>query len=472
MRIVKSSAASPKRITTDDFSQKSLPEYVAHHPPVIRIPRTTVTGAARIIADRLGFFGTNGPKEAFWQVLRHRQFRRYFAGSLVSNFGTWLQNTAQMLLAYELTHSVLAVGLVTVAQFSSPLLLGSWAGVFADRFGSRRTLYATQVALAVITANLAALQFAHMLGEPSLLTGAFVTGLMFTFAMPAQSIIVTSLVPSADETQAAIAMNSASYNAGRALAPAFSVLVIMTVGAGWAFTLNAVSFGIFIIVLTTVHPCRFPQALNHSRVRDGFRIAWDERKIMFLLLMVAMITVADDPILVLGPALTRHFGMPDNWSGYFLSALGAGSVLASLLRRHKARAARRVAAALAVLGISTMIFALAPWFWISAAAAFAAGVAGLAAGSTAQTMLIDLAGPGRAMRVMGLWTVAWAGTKPIASLIDGALPTLVGVQICGVVLAIPALIPLLMLVFCPRMVQRLVRPRRSAPVLDDLIRAA
>lgn len=480
MRIVKSSATSPKKITTHDFDReppleyitRHPLEYIAYHPPIIPIPRSTVASAARVVSDRLGLSRTDGPRETSWQVLRHRQFRRYFAGSLVSNFGTWLQNTAQLLLAYRFTHSVLAVGLMTMAQFSSPLLLGSWAGVFADRFGSRRTLYATQLALAIITGNLAALQFAHMLGERSLLAGAFVTGLLSTFAIPAQSITVTSLVPSPAEVRAAVAMNSVSYNAGRAMAPAFSILIITSVGAAWAFTLNAVSFGIFIIVFRTIRPRRFPQSLKRSRVRDGFRIVRDERKMMFLLLMVAMITVADDPILVLGPAVAHHSGVPDNLSGYFLSALGAGSVLGSMLPRQKTRAARRAAAALAVLSISTMIFALAPWFWVSVAAAFAAGVAGLEAGSTAQSMLIGLAGPERAMRVMGLWTVAWAGTKPIASLIDGSLAALIGVKITGVTLALPALIPLLMLVFCPRVVHQLVRPRCSAPVGNDLIQAA
>jgi hypothetical protein len=80
-----------------------------------------------------------------WHVLRDNgDFRLYFFGSVLSDFGTWMQNSAQVLLAYQLAHSVLIVGLVTFAQFTSPLLLGPWAGVAADKFGGRRTLQGTQ----------------------------------------------------------------------------------------------------------------------------------------------------------------------------------------------------------------------------------------------------------------------------------------------------------------------------------------
>ena len=92
-----------------------------------------------------------------WHVLRDRgTFRWYFVGSAVSDFGTWLQNTAQVVLAYQLAHSVLLVGLVTFAQFTSPLLLGPFAGVLTDRFGGRRVLLGAQLTSAMVAAALPA----------------------------------------------------------------------------------------------------------------------------------------------------------------------------------------------------------------------------------------------------------------------------------------------------------------------------
>ena len=98
-------------------------------------------------------------------------------------------------------------------------------------------------------------------------------------------------------------MDSVSYNLGRALAPVFSVLIFSTVGFGLAFALNAVSFFFFTVVLLWLRRRRRPAGANRSRVMNGSVVAWQDRRIMVLLLMVAAVTVAADPILVLGPAL-------------------------------------------------------------------------------------------------------------------------------------------------------------------------
>jgi hypothetical protein len=108
---------------------------------------------------RFGLPANKGQHLSSWTALQNRNFRLYFAGSVTSDFGTWLQNTAQVLLAYRLTHSVLAVRLVTCAQFSSPLVLSPWAAVMTNRFGSRKTLLGTQLASAALAGCMAALVF-------------------------------------------------------------------------------------------------------------------------------------------------------------------------------------------------------------------------------------------------------------------------------------------------------------------------
>src|SRR5215470_12552697 len=121
-------------------------------------------------------------KSASWHALTQRRFVVYFCGSLVSNLGTWLQNTAQMLLAYQLTHSAFAVGLITCAQFSGFLLPGPWAGTLAGRLGARRVLISAQLISAGAAGFLAHLQFSGRLSERPLVFGALVMGLAFTFA--------------------------------------------------------------------------------------------------------------------------------------------------------------------------------------------------------------------------------------------------------------------------------------------------
>lgn len=428
-------------------------------------PRTDEASTARRLQAQillaLGITGAAGPKSSNWQALRDSKFRWYFAGSVTSNFGTWLQNTAQVVLAYQLTHRVLAVGLVTCAQFTSPLLLGPWAAVLTHRVGNWRALMVTQVGATGIAAFLTALEFSGSLTIHWLYGCALGIGLAFTFALPAMSVMVTGLFAEeqdgrkrAQDIKRAMAMDSVSYNLGRALAPLVSVLIFSTVGFGWAFLLNALSYFLFIIILVQLRPQKTQQAPSQSRVMNGLRIALNEPRIMVLLLMVAAVTVAADPILVLGPAMAgRIFHSTADWSGVFIAALGAGNVIGSFRRsRRRPPSIRRAATVLSMLALAMMVFAAAPWIWLSVAAAFAVGMACLMAGALTRSLLIECAGvtdERRQAAVMAAWAVAWAGSKPIASLVDGSLAGLIGVRPTGALLAVPALLPALVLVLFP-----------------------
>jgi MFS family permease len=385
-----------------------------------------------------------GQDRSSWHLLLHRDFRLYFAGSLASNLGNWLQNTAQVLLIYQLTRSVLAVGAITCAQFSGSLLLGPYAAVLADRFGSRYILIGTQFFSAGVAAALALLQFAGLLTEDRLIVGALAIGLAFTFALPIQTAIVPRFAPR-DDTEAGMAMNSVSYNAGRAVAPVLCVGVITTVGFGWVFALNAVSFIIFAAALFLANPRGADKPTGGTRARDGLSIARRQPRVILLLAMVAAVTIADDPVLVLGPALARHMGAPDVWPAYFLSAMGCGTIVGSMKRAKGAakssvsQASQRAARSLLCLGLVIAVFAAGVNPWLSLAAAFVAGITALRVGVATQTLLVQQ-NEQRAASVMALWAIAWAGSKPIASLADGLLASHYHLLIAGLVLAVPAIV--------------------------------
>lgn len=382
-----------------------------------------------------------------WALLRdEKTFRLYFYGSVTSDLGSWVQNTAQVLLVYRLAHSVLAVGLVTVAQFSSPLVLGPWAGVMADRVGGRRTLLGTQILSAAVSFVLFGLDLGGVLSEWWLVGGAVLSGLAFTFALPARNVTVQRLVPP-DQTRPAYVLDAVSYNIGRAAGPLLTMGVAATGnGFAWTFIANAISFLVFTAILwwADLHGSEEPKV--RSRVMAGFKIAVKENRIMILLLMVAAVTVADDPILVLGPALAARLHASAELSGYFIAALGAGSVLGSLRRPNPEPRLRRSAAALALLALCMITFVLAPSMQVSIIAAFGAGVSCLVANSATRTLLSTTARPERVAAVMAVWAIAWAGSKPIASFADGWLGSHIGVAGTGLILAAPALIPIVVLV--------------------------
>ena len=416
-------------------------------PHVRKLPALVAASCTR----RLGITRIDRARRTPWHVLRGNSgFRWYFFGSVTSDFGTWLQNTAQVLLAYQLAHSVLTVGLVTFAQFTSPLLLGPWAGVLADKFGGRRTLLGTQVVSAVVAATLACLDFSGLLTVRVLVIGAIISGQAFTFALPARNVTVQRLV-TPDRLKPAFAMDTVSYNLGRAIAPVLTMGMGMAgISFAWAFAVNAASFVAFSVILWRVHMRAEAEPERRSRVTDGFLIARADSRIIILLLMVAAVTVADDPILVLGPAVARQLHAPAVWSGWFIAALGAGTVLGSF-RRSKHRPTMRLAAtALAALALFMLLFVHAPTMWMGAIAALGAGWSCLIANSVTRSALAEHAGPEKTAAIMAVWAMAWAGSKPLASLIDGALGSWIGPQWTGLVLATPALIPFLVIILAPR----------------------
>ncbi len=418
-------------------------------------------------AAPFGFLGINkvgqGPRTP-WHVLGgNNAFRWYFFGSVVSDFGTWLQNAAQVLLAYQLAHSVFAVGLVTFAQFTSPLVLGPWAGVLADKFGGRRTLLGTQLTSAAVAATLAGLNFAGLLNARCLVAGAIVGGLAFTFALPARNVTVQRLVP-ADKLKPAYAMDTVSYNLGRAVAPALTVTIgFAGVNFAWAFAANAVSFIAFSLILWRIRLHATAEPVRTSRVREGFQVARKDGRIMIMLLMVAAVTIADDPILVLGPKLALHLHAPATSSGWFIAALGAGTVAGSFRRSRHQPSLRLAATALAALAFCMLIFVWATVMWVAIAAALGAGVSCLVANSVTRAALADRAGPEQTAAVMAVWAIAWAGSKPFASLFDGLLGNSIGPHWTGLILATPALIPITVMVLMPKVGYWVARSRNCLP---------
>lgn len=432
-----------------------------------RAADVTTTGVPFLASVFFAFHGarkTLYPEGSVWHLVGAQpRFRLYFAGSVASNFGTWLQNGAQVVLAFQLTHSVLWVGIVTGAQFCCPLVLGPFAGGVIHRLGNWRTLIIAQCLSMGISAVLAVLQFWHLLSVPGLAIGALAMGFSFTFALPAQSVTVPSLVPPT-ETKRALALDSVSYNLGRALAPVFSVALFLTAGFSWVFAVNAVSFGFFAAVLLRLGRHEADTKVDRSPAGNGFRIACQDRRIMILLLMVAAVTVASDPITVLGPALAHALNGSPDWPDAFIAALGTGHVLGSLRPSRREASVRRGAIALGLLSAAMMVFILAPCLWLGVLGAATAGLACLLAGATLRTLLLQHAGgPARQTAVMAAWAVAWAGSKPIASFTDGTFAGILGFRLTGFLLALPALVPVVILILRRYLGKQIVRHASFSP---------
>jgi MFS family permease len=372
-----------------------------------------------------------------WYVLSYRDMRWYFVGNSLSNVGTWVQNTAQILLAYQLTHSTSTVGLVVGAQFISPLFLGPVAGTVADRFDRRKVLLSTQIGSALVCSGMAFLQARGALTISALVIGALLVGVGCTFSLPALTTFVPTLVPG-DDRRAALAMNGVSSNVGRALAPLLGVGVVVSLGFSWAFALNAASFLTLAVILARLRPRRHTPP-RRAPLLEGLRVVARTRRLQVILLMVAAATIATDPPLVLGPSLASELGIGQASAAYFLAAFGVGTFVGSFLP-SPGGGLRGAGWYFTILGAAIGFYSLATSVWWAVLFVAVAGVASLLAGAATQALILEITGAATAGRVMAVWAIAYAGSRPVATAVDSWLAGEVGPRWSGVALAMPSFV--------------------------------
>jgi predicted MFS family arabinose efflux permease len=257
--------------------------------------------------------------------------------------------------------------------------------------------------------------------------------------VPAQQALVPSLVAEGDLT-AAIALNSMTYNLARAIGPALAALVVATLGIPVAFLLNAVSYLLFVVGLVLVHPR--PQRLAErgaARLRDSLALLRREPRLAVLLCVVAAVGFASDPVNTEAPAFAHAFGRPDTWSGLIIGAFGAGAVTAAFFTAGREGSPRRTARMTTLLGTCVILFSLTPWLGLGFVFLFLAGFGYLAANTRATTQLQLGVAEHERGRIMALWSIAFLGLRPLASLLDGAVAGTLGVRTAGVLLALPVL---------------------------------
>jgi MFS family permease len=377
------------------------------------------------------------------RVLAQRNFAPYFVGNFLSNAGTWFQSIAQSLLVYRLTGSSFMVGVVNFAQFAGVVVLSPWSGPAADRFDRKRLLIVTQLGLSIVTAALA---FLVMIGRGSVVivvVQTLIYGFISAFATPAMQAIIPGLV-SRDDLAAAVAMNSVTFNLARAVGPVAGALVVARLGIGPAIWMDAVSYLLLVVALLLVHPTtsKPPHAENRLRLLESIRTVAHDKNLLMLLLAVAAISISMDPVTTLTPQFAKQvFRRPDTMSGALMGAFGGGAVLASVFPyAQDRRLGRLIAPMLALMGAGLIAFGLMPSLWAGAVCLAVSGF-GYLAGQTRATALLQLEVDERQRgRVMALWSVAFLGTRPFASLIDGGLAKLLGVRLTTILLAVPVIV--------------------------------
>lgn len=381
-----------------------------------------------------------GPRAA-WALIRRRDFGPYFVGNALSASGTWFQNLAAALLIYRLTHSALLLGVLNFSQFIPILVLTPWAGSVADRVDRRKLLLVTQSLAVVLAGGLAALAWAGVATTWVVIADTLCLGVVSAFSAPAQQALIVSLVR-AREVPTAVALNSMTFNIARAIGPLGAAISVHYLGIPASFAINALSYCVFVGALLVVHPRRQEKASRaESRVRDSLRLVRERPELAVFLGIVAIVGFGSDPVNTLAPAFAREFGHPDTWAGFIVGAFGAGAVTAGLVVAGRvAGSRRRMALTLILLGCGVIAFSLSPWLALGFVFLFIGGFGYLSSNTSATTRLQLGVAESQRGRIMALWSLAFLGLRPFASLLDGAIARTWGVRTAGVVLATPALL--------------------------------
>jgi MFS family permease len=386
--------------------------------------------------------GDRPPARSPLAVLRVRAFRTYWLGASLSNIGTWFQNIAAGLLVYELTRSTLAVGAVNFSQFIGSFLLASVAGGAADRYDRRRLLMASQGVAAVVGAVLATVTLLGAVTPAIVIAASLLLGFSLAFMVPALLALVPLLVEEGD-LDAAVALNSVSFNLARAVGPVLGALVVESAGYGVAFALNALSFLAFIGALALVRPRPQGRAEGgRPRLLDTIRLVRSVPAWWSVLVATTVISMSTDPVNTLTPELALDtFGGRQLDAGLLVGAFGGGATLTALTLTDWLRRRRRaLPGAMLVQGCGMVLVGLAPTIWVAYLGMAISG-GGFIGGITRSSVRLQTEVPDlQRGRVMALWSVAFVGTRPLASLLSGTIAETVSVRAAALALALPVLL--------------------------------
>jgi MFS family permease len=370
-----------------------------------------------------------------WRALRHRNFRLFFFGQSTSLIGTWMTRLATAWLVYRLTHSALLLGVVSFSGQIVSFLLGPFAAVWVERLERRRLLVVTQAAAAIQSLALAALTLARVITLGEIIALMVFQGLINAFDMPARQSFLVQMVEDRGDLANAIAINSSMVNGARLIGPAIGGFIIATLGEGWCFLIDGVSY---IAVIGSLLAMRLPALNGRGRpgtsllqeLREGWNYVRGFRPIRTVLLVLAVTCLMGWPYSVLLPVFAGNVLHGDAHTlGWLTAGSGAGafsSALALAMRKSIKGLTRTLQAAIALLGVGLILFGLSHVLWLSLILMVVVGFGLIQAAAVCNTIIQSLVPDDKRARVMGYYTMAFFGAAPFGSLMAGALAQHIG----------------------------------------------
>ncbi len=363
-----------------------------------------------------------------FRALRHRNYRLFFWGQLVSLIGTWMQQTAMMWFVYQITNSKLMLGVVA-AMGSAPMMLSSiWGGSLADRYPKRSILVTTQTAQMICAFLLAVGRWAGFATPSFIIVIAALNGLAMGFDMPARQAFTVEMT-SREDLLNAISLNSSIVNGARIVGPSVAGLLIGAFGVAMCFFLNGLTF---IAVIAGLLMMRLPSFQRPAHAVSAGEHAWNgivysikHQRVRTILLLFLAVGVFGWSYTVLMPAFARDvLNRGANGYGILMSASGTGAFIGALVGAtygHLFTPRRLALGGVWLFSIALFALSLSRNFYVAMAFLFVAGFGMLLFFSTSNTALQTIVPDEMRGRVMGVWSLVFGAMIPLGSLEAGAV---------------------------------------------------
>lgn len=361
---------------------------------------------------------------AMFRSLSLFNYRVWFIGALVSNIGGWMQSTAQdwVVLTQLTDNDATAMGVTMALQFGPPLVLVPITGWIADRFDRRKLLMVTQSSLMLLGVAVGVLLLTDVMTLPLMWCFALLFGIANAFDSPARQAFVSDLV-ARENASNAVALNAASFNTARLIGPAVGGILIVLIGAGWMFLVNALTFLAMLIALAVIRVGELVprvKAPGAARLADGFRYVRRRPDLMVIFAMVFLIGAFGMNFPIFASTMALEFGAGADGYGILSSVLAIGSLAGALLaaRRDRARV-RVVILAAGGFGIAAFVSSAMPTYVAYAVTLTFTGFMIVTLLTTANGYVQMTTDPALRGRVLALYMAVIMGSTPVGAPIAG-----------------------------------------------------
>ncbi|HWC97796.1 MAG TPA: MFS transporter [Candidatus Sulfopaludibacter sp.] len=360
------------------------------------------------------------------RALQYRNFQLFFSGQLISLVGTWMQNVAQSWLVYRMTGSSVLLGAIGFASQIPSFLFSPVAGIVADRYSRHRVVIATQTASMLLAFVLAADVLWGATKIWHIFVLAALLGVVNAFDIPARQSFMVEMVGRSDLMNA-IALNSSMFNASRVVGPAIAGILVASIGEGWCFFANAVSYiavlvGLFMMKLPP-HTRETPQGSPVAHIVEGFRFVLHNTPVHALLALLGVVSLTGMPYSVLMPIFADrilHGGA--RALGTLMGATGIGALAGALImasRQHLKGLGTWVAVSAVAFGAALIAFAFSHFYWLSVVLLVPVGFAMMIEMGSSNTLIQSMVPDRLRGRVMSVYSMMFMGMAPIGSLLAG-----------------------------------------------------